>query len=136
MSRPRTRTNEELLAAVIDEMHRLSVDGRAPSLRQWNERRLAGIPTEKNVRMQLKLRLVDIAALAGLQPHQMEQRAKREMGAVIERHVAAGAELADWNSRYHAALHVLPTPTRRETVQGRTISGEPCVIYREYFLVR
>ena len=141
MRRADGRTNAELLTDVIAELHRLAVDGFAPSTRQWDTQRGPHVPSETNLRARFGMTFNDIVKRAGLQPH--GYRAPKggkvvtvSMGEQLEHHVAAGAELADWNSRYHAALHVLPTPTRRETVQGRTISGEPCVIYREYFLVR
>ena len=129
------RTNDQLLADVIAELHRLSKDGIAPSSRQWNAHRKAHVPADQRMRRMLDMTYTEAIAAAGLQ---VAERAKVNTGlaADIEHHVTAGAELADWNSRYHAALHVLPTPTRRETVQGRTISGEPCVIHREYWMVR
>lgn len=132
----KTRTDDELLADILAEAHRQARNGCMPSLRQWDQRRLANIPSRGNIHKRLGLTLRDIGDMIGLAPHQRESRPPTTTAADLERHVAQGAELADWNSRYHATLHALPTPTRVEQVMGRTLAGEPCIIRREYWMLR
>ena len=131
------RSNEELLADIIAELHRLAQDGVAPSSRQWQQHRVASVPSLQNIKVRLGLSYADIVDRAGLLPYAPPPPPTiKGLSQELERHVAEGATPANWMDRFRNVLTVLPTPTRRETVQGRTISGEPCVIYREYFLVR
>jgi hypothetical protein len=141
--------NATLLAAVTAEMQRLTTAdtrGRAPSRAVWDVRREKHLPCANYLIQRFGVGWPAVVEMADGTPARKWQRRDGSIGGVvaqatglaadIERHMANGAELASHNSRYHAALHVLPAPTRRETVAGRTLAGQPVVIERTYWMVR
>lgn len=145
--RPNKRTDlVALRATVIGELQRLATEGRAPMQIDYDVQKRAG-PTIKNVLDHLKMSWPDLVAAAGLRmprmpQHEAKRRAYRtapergtwlagSMSEFLNRH-----ERADLDDRYSTALAVSPTPTRVETLIGRTLAGEPCRITREYRMVR
>lgn len=135
-----------LRATVIAELQRLAVHGRAPMQIDYDVQKENG-PQLKHVLNHLGISWTDLVAEAGLlmpkmpqqkgRPHLRGQQPERgawpadSMAEEINRY-----QPAHWNDRYSTALAVSPTPTRVETLIGRTLAGEPCRITREYRMVR
>lgn len=139
-----TTDDGELFAAVCAELHRLAVDGRAPSIDIWNARKAADLPTAHYMMKRFAIgwpTLVERSGLSralsgGARPPRTATGRKHDhsigLADEIERGLAEGRiEHATWMDRFRAVLHALPTP-RVETVMGRSVAGEPVVIRREY----
>jgi len=133
-----------LRATVISELQRLATNGLAPLQNDYNAQRQAG-PEVARILLHLGCAWADLVAEAGLtqirNPRQQNRRPRStpETGDWPENGLAADInryERAHWNDRYSTALAVIQQPTRVETLIGRTLAGEQCLITREYRMVR
>lgn len=141
--------DDELLALLRPEMERLTVldtKGRAPSRVSWDVQRDKALPCANYLIARFRCGWPELVERCGCTPARRYVRADGTTGGggavpdgladEIERGLAEGRiEHATWMDRFRAVLHALPTP-RVEQVIGRTVAGEPCVIRREYWMLR
>jgi hypothetical protein len=138
-----SRNDDEVMALVTAEIARLAAadaHGRAPSRVLWDVRRDKAVPCSSYLISRFDLSWSAIVRLAGYETKR-KSPARREpdaptMATTLAQHVAAGAQPASWMDKLEVAINVLPEPTRIEVFRGQTIAGQPCVILREYWMVR
>lgn len=143
-----TANNDELLAAVAEEMRRLTAldsKGRAPSRMSWDVQRDKTLPCANYLIARFHCGWPELVERCGCTPARRYVRADGTMGGgavpigladEIKRGLEEGRiEHATWMDRFKAVLHALPTP-RVEIVRGRTVTGEACVIERTYWMLR
>lgn len=145
-----TPDNDELLAAITAEMQRLTAAdkrGRAPSRTVWDVRRAAHLPCANYLIQRFGAGWPAVVEMADCTPARKWQRHDGTIGGVvtqatglgddIEQHIANGATPAHWMDRFANSLaFTTEQPLRIERVRGHTVGGQPCIITREYWMVR
>jgi hypothetical protein len=137
-----SRNDDEVMAMVAAEIGRLTAadeKGRAPSRVLWDVRRDKAAPCSSYLISRFGLSWTQIVRLAG---YEIKRKVpvRRDLDSLttaetLAQHVAAGARPASWMDKFEVAINVLPHPTRTETVRGM-VDGRPCIIRREYWMVR